>query len=264
MMLYASAATGFRPPGVSPRPVTVNQLTPFDSEELTAYEVGLKSEFNNRLRLNLAAFSSDYDKRLTSVAAFECLGVPNPTPTFDPSSCPSGSVIWFIYTTNPAEVQGVEAELTAEPIDGLMFNASLGWIDFESSVTDPTARGYRHPDNLVQPEWNASAGVQYTMPLASAATLTARLDWFYQDELSSGRNAAAAPAPLYTIDEISVVNGRLTFESLDRNWRMSLAVTNLLDDYYYYNKFSGSGFAVSGQPGRPREWAITIGRDFGN
>lgn len=265
MMLYASVSTGFRPPGVSPRPVTVNQLTPFDAEELTAYEVGLKSEFlDNRLRMNLAAFYSDYDKRLTSVAAFECLGVPNPVPTFDPSSCPDASTIWFIYTTNPAEVQGIEAEFTFEPIDRLTFSASLGWIEFESKVTDPTARGYVHPDWRVQPEWNASAGVQYTMPVSTAATLTARLDWFYQDELSRGRNSASAPEALFTVDGFSIVNGRLTLESPNSDWTISLAVTNLLDEYYYYNKFSGSGFALSAQPGRPREWALNVGRDFGN
>src|SRR5690606_23135783 len=139
LMVYASASTGFRPPGVSPRPVTINQLTPFDAEEMVAYEVGFKGEyFDQMLRLNLAAFYSDYRERLTSVAAFECLGVPDPTPTFNPAGCPSGSTIWFIYTTNAAEVTGVELEATAQPTDRLNFNASLGWIDFESEVTDPT------------------------------------------------------------------------------------------------------------------------------
>ncbi len=264
LMLYASASTGFRPPGVSPRPVTVNQLTPFDSEEMVAYEIGMKGEYFDRLlRLNVAGFYSDYSDRLTSVAAFECLNVPNPTPTFDPASCPSGSTIWFIYTTNPATVKGIEVEATAEPTDRLALNMSLGWLDFESKVKDPTARGYRHPDNLIQPEWNLSFGVQYAVPFATGSQLTARLDWFYQDELPAGRNAAAPPEPLYTVEEISIVNARLTFEPPQRDWFVSLAVTNLLDEFYYYNKFSGSGFSVSGQPGRPREWAVSVRREFG-
>lgn len=265
LMVYASASTGFRPPGVSPRPVTVNQLTPFDAEEMVAYEIGMKGEyFDRQLRLNVAAFYSDYSDRLTSVAAFECLNVPNPTPTFDPASCPSGSTIWYIYTTNPATVEGIEVEATAQPTDRFSLDLSLGWIDFESKVKDPTARGYRHPDNLIQPEWNMSLGLQYAVPLASGSRLTARLDWFYQDDLPSGRNVASPPEPLYSVDEISVVNARLTFEPPARDWFVSFGVTNLLDEFYYYNKFFGSGFSVSGQPGRPREWFVTLRRDFGS
>ena len=36
-------------------------ITPFDPEEATLYEIGAKTEwFDNRLRLNLAVFQTDY------------------------------------------------------------------------------------------------------------------------------------------------------------------------------------------------------------
>jgi iron complex outermembrane recepter protein len=42
-------------------------------------------------------------------------------------------------------------------------------------------------------------------------------------------------------------------------------VTNLFDKYYFLSKFdltgAGAG-AITGQPGRPREWAVTIKKKF--
>ena len=44
-------------------------------------------------------------------------------------------------------------------------------------------------------------------------------------------------------------------------WQAALEVTNLFEEYYYLTTFdlrgAGAGF-VKAQPGRPREWALTI------
>lgn len=46
---------------------------------------------------------------------------------------------------------------------------------------------------------------------------------------------------------------------------MSLEVTNLFDKYYLLTIFDqttgGQGYA-SGQPGRPREWAVSVKKKF--
>ncbi len=52
--------------------------------------------------------------------------------------------------------------MTAEPIDRLNINWSLGWNTYNNSIKDPTSRaGYRDPSALLQPNWNMSGGVQY-------------------------------------------------------------------------------------------------------
>jgi len=42
-------------------------------------------------------------------------------------------------------------------------------------------------------------------------------------------------------------------------------VTNLFDKYYFLSKFdltgAGAG-SISGMPGRPREWAVTVKKKF--
>jgi iron complex outermembrane receptor protein len=261
LMIYGSAATGFRPPGVNPRPTTPIQLLPFDEEDMTSYEIGLKSEFlDNRVRLNLAAFYSDYAKRLTSVLRYECTG--QTTPVDLPSQCGTGPFVqWFIFETAPATIKGIEAELSARPVDGLLLNAALGYNKFKNGVKTPGQPGYRNPEQLIQPEWNANAGVEYAMDVGGGS-LTPRLDWFYQSHMTFGPTSTSPRTELFTVPAYSVFNGRITYETEDGDWSFALSGTNLLDKFYYYNLFSGSGFALSGQPSRPREWAVTVNRKF--
>jgi iron complex outermembrane receptor protein len=261
LMVYGQAATGFRPPGVNPRPTTAIQLLPFDAEEMTSYEIGLKSEFfDRRLRLNLAGFYSDYSKRLTSVLRYECTGLT--TPVDLPAQCGTRPFVqWFIFETAPAKVKGIEAELTARPVDGLTINAALGYNKFENGVKTPGQPGYRNPEQLIQPEWNANAGIEYGLPLAGG-TLTPRLDWFYQSLMTFGPSTTSPRTDLYSVPAYSVFNGRVGYQTADKAWSITLSATNLFNKFYYYNLFSGSGFALSGQPSRPREWAVTLKRQF--
>ena len=60
-------------------------------------------------------------------------------------------------------------------------------------------------------------------------------------------------------------NTRLTYESPDKDWEAAFSVTNLFDKFYWENYFGsgrGSGAFRTGAPSRPREWAITVKRNF--
>jgi iron complex outermembrane recepter protein len=64
----------------------------------------------------------------------------------------------------------------------------------------------------------------------------------------------------------TLANARLTWRNADEDLDISLEVTNLFDKYYFLNKFDlsspGSAGALSAQPGRPREWAVTVKKKF--
>jgi iron complex outermembrane receptor protein len=265
LMLYSRVATGSRPPGVFARPVTINQLSSFDAEELTSYEVGFKSQmFNNRLRVNLGAYHSDYSKRLTGLNRFECLGEAAPkTPRLVASDCPpGGSVTWGGYVTTPAKLQGYELEATAEPMDDLLINLNAGYNDFESGVTTLGRPGFLYSGNLIQPRMNASGGAQYRIHFP-AGILTPRLDWMYQSKQTfNARSSTTAPLPFNIIGGTSVFSARLTYEPSDSKWMADLAVTNLSDKYYYYAQFSGSGFATSAPVAPPRQYLFSVKRSF--
>ena len=60
----------------------------------------------------------------------------------------------------------------------------------------------------------------------------------------------------------TLVNGRLTYWSPQRGWSLALQGTNLTNKLYYITKTStGIGY-IDGQIGMPREWALTIHKQF--
>jgi len=59
-----------------------------------------------------------------------------------------------------------------------------------------------------------------------------------------------------------VMNARLAWTSPDEDWQVALAVTNLTDKFYYRNKGRLPIGIVSGQPGAPREWSLSVRRNF--
>ena len=261
VLLYGTVATGFRPRSINPRPLTPSQFAPIPGEKLTSYELGMKGDyFDNRLRINLAGFYSDYRAHLRQLNGFECVGaVPAVPVVFDPAECPVGSspFTWFYYVGEKAKIYGAEVELTAEPASGLLINAALGYNHFKSNGT---GAAFFDPSNRIQPELNATMGIQYNID-APGGTLTPRLDWRYQSLMTYNPAPTTATIPLFNVPAHSVFDARLTYE-LDDDWKVSVAVNNLFDKFYYANKFTLTGFNVSGSPARPREWMLTVQRKF--
>jgi iron complex outermembrane receptor protein len=78
--------------------------------------------------------------------------------------------------------------------------------------------------------------------------------------------AAGTPTDLFgMIESYTLTNARLTWRNADEDLSVSLAVTNLFDEYYFVNKFdltgAGAGLIV-GALGRPREWSVTVKKEF--
>ena len=70
---------------------------------------------------------------------------------------------------------------------------------------------------------------------------------------------------LHPAKPVTIANGRITWRNADDNLQVSLEVTNIFDKYYFVNRFDlrgvGAG-ALVGQLGRPREWALTVKKEF--
>jgi iron complex outermembrane recepter protein len=258
-LVYGVVSTGFRPRSINPRPLTPNQFAPIPGEKLISYEIGTKGDyFDRKLRVNLAAFYSDYQSHLRQLNGFECVGA-DVDVVFNPADCPTGSspFTWFYYVGEKAKIYGVEAEVTIEPTAGLMINGALGYNKFKSNGT---GAAFFDPSNRIQPRLNASAGIQYSFP-APGGTLTPRIDWRYRSLMTYNPAPTMATIPLFNVPGQSIVDARLTYEFGD-DWQASLSVTNLFDKFYYNNKFTLTGFNVSGSPARPREWLLSVKRTF--
>ncbi|MDP3739997.1 MAG: TonB-dependent receptor [Hyphomonadaceae bacterium] len=261
LMTYVQYATGFKAGGVNPRPFFLSQAQNFGPETLNAYEVGLKSDFfDNMLRLNASAFVNKYEDILVTVGPCPVAGIPNgpaPTPVeTNPCALP--------INAGDADVTGAELEATFRPTDALTIDATVGYLNFEYQTLSPLAVASFVTLNMVGPyvqELQYSIGAQYEFDLGEHGTLTPRIDFSHQDPFFV---TAVNRPPFNQVPERDLVNARLTYKTGDQDWQAALEVTNLTDELYYVGIFDnrGSTKTISGRPGRPREWAITVRRNF--
>lgn len=292
MLVYGLVATGFRSRGFQGRPFTPAQVNsvylPYPQEEVESTEIGFKGDFlDNRLRLNLAAFSDDYDPRVVGSIRTQCSAFANPTPPYPyqafelidgngdgvGETCPAGTFMagttGFLYPFNisvPAEVTGFEVELLANPVDGLTLSFTYGENEFSSKIDDPTNPGYINPNARIQPKTSMSAGIQYDFHLSGGGSLSPRLDWTFQDEISVAvgftGSLNAAPTPDQIVPSYGLLNARLTYIGPQGDWQASLGVQNLTDKFYWYTFGAGTGLNVLGSPGMPRMWSLSVRKNF--
>lgn len=118
MMSYASLSTGYKAGGFNGRGGT-DQIaqSPYDPETVTSFEVGFKSQFwDNRARLNSAAFVAEYEDMQTEVTV-PTVGGTGQTPV--------------IMNAGEARTQDVEVEFLVLPLPDTEINISYGWLDSE-------------------------------------------------------------------------------------------------------------------------------------
>ncbi|MCW3838248.1 TonB-dependent receptor [Sphingomonas canadensis] len=261
---YAQFSTGFKGGGINPRVFFPNQVAPFGVEQLESYEIGFKSDLlDRRVRLNVSAFLNNYkDIQVQTNTPFFNVNLPvQPDPNL-PNYNPAGGTAPSAAFLNAGDVRqkGIEVELSANPVEGLQIDGSLSYLKGEYKRLSPQAlsSGLTMAMELpFAPRWQGNFGIQYELPFAGG-TLTPRLDYQYQ----STSYATAVNHPRNRIESRNVFDARLSYRTGD--WEAALAVTNLTDDFFYYSKFDiiAAGGYLTGAPSRPREWSISLKRNF--
>ena len=253
--IYAQYATGFKGGGVNPRPYYPQQVRPFNPETVKSYEVGVKSDLlDNHVRVNVAAFYNKYnDMQLTLSVC----------PQFVPAGAPQNCAL--PANVGNSTIKGAEIETEMRLIEGLLIDASASYIDFQYDNVDPITtgifKGFKTP---FTPKEKYAAGVQYEIPLGDSGSLTPRVDYRYQAETY----ANPINAPRNRIPSFGLTNAHLTYKDSSGNWEVALIGTNLFNKYYYLNVLDQSpplNFTyqmASVNPGRPREYALSVKRSF--
>jgi iron complex outermembrane receptor protein len=288
MLVYASAATGYRLAGFNVRPSQPSQAGPTPGENLISYEFGAKTDlFDRKVRLNVAAFYIDYKQRVLSVAGQETRlddagnpvagnSIVIPMAQDGATTCrsyapgdgprdPAGGIgvtciSRTFYLNSPGKVKGLEAEIDIRPVAGLAINGSVGY----SSFTAPDLEALPATSNrraLRIPNWTASAGIQYEISADMlGGTITPRLDWFYQGSMVYSVTRKDTNQPGF-----STFNARLTYHNREHDFDVSLGATNLFNNFYYRNLFVYQDIgnaSLNGQPSPPREWYLTLAKKF--
>jgi iron complex outermembrane receptor protein len=296
MMLYGSAATGYRPQAFNPRPFQATQFVQVDGEEATSYELGFKSDLaDNRVRINLAAFYVDYNQRILPVGGTECtllnpMGPPpyvyntippaTGTPIVDSlgQNCVAVTSRTF-YINVPATITGAELEVAFVPVDGLTISGQYGYTDFQgdefddpSLLQNPNVTTIFSDNPIYVPRDNWSVSMSYKFGAGGGgSSLTPRLDYYGQSEICTGLRTNVSITTIDTTQEqacsqdYQLLSARLEWASPEDTWRVAVGATNLTDEEYFLNKFDLSAFGqptVEGQPGHPREWYVSFTRNF--
>lgn len=218
VMLFGTVASGYKGGGFN----AGNAKNPtFDPEKVTAYEMGLKSEWmNGTLRVNASLFYNDYkDMQLGQRIA--------------------GSAI----TANAdAKTSGAEVELLFAPSRSWLLDANLSLLNTKIGdflTVDASNPGQRltskTPEVAVNlagnklpsaPETKIKLGAQYTAGLLDTGwTMTSRLDYVWQDKYF----AREFNTPTDLIRAWGVTNLQLRFANPKGTVQVKAYVKNLSD-----------------------------------
>lgn len=252
-MMYGSISQGFKSGGFNQRynVATDNNLpTPFDSEEATSLEFGVKSDISDNLRLNAALFTTDYKNMQLTYRV---------------------GIVPLLFNAGKSSISGAELEMTYATDHDLIIEGGLGYLNDkidEVAVIDFTVNGAPAnatlgPDNDLPftPELQASFSISKGFSIASDYVLTPRLNMSWTDEhyFDTG-NTEEIKA-----EAASVVDFSLDMSSEGGNWGVVIAVDNLTDSDHAVagnsSLTSGSGYAEVIHV-RPRNYSFTVKYDF--
>lgn len=250
ILAYAQIATGYKGGGVNPRPFIDTQVVPYQPEDLTSYEAGIKTRFaDGRVTFNAAAFYSDYTNFQGTLSRCDSL---SPFPGFP---CTQSTNV------GDAEITGFEAELFAEPVDGFTIDGSVGYLDFAYTSVDANTGITLDMTNVYTPEWTAAAGMQYEFDLGRAGTLAPRINLSYRSRVEGD----AVNIPTSSLPGRAILGASLAWESEDGDWQARLTVSNLTDKYYFNStgaRPAAPYFTAVGVVAPPRTFLLTVRRNF--
>jgi iron complex outermembrane receptor protein len=252
VMGYLRFADGFKSGGFNQRYNAAppnNAPISFDPETAETWEIGVKLDPSESLRLNAALFSSDYD----DIQMTYRLGV-----------------VPLLFNAGVASIDGGEIELDFAPTQDLRLDFSVGFLDagFDSITppppfgpVTPTATATLDSSLPFTPEWQSHVGFSYTFGLGGGLRLTPRADVSYTDSqfFDAGNSPEIAQS-----DDVTLVNLALMLDSNDK-WRFMLSAVNLTDEQYPIAGTSSlttaSGYAEIIYA-RPRSFSLSATRSF--
>lgn len=252
ILLYTSWARGFKSGGFTGRiGVAADGDTPFDPEEVDAFEVGMKADLLDRtIRINLAAFYTDYrDMQLAQIY-------------FDPATSVQGN---RILNAAASTIKGLELEAQAIPADGLTLRGSLAYLDAaydEFIYGDPVSgaffdlEGFRLQN---APEWQATLGANYSLDLAESGRVVADVAWSYTDEKFY---TSILNTPRSQIQPTYLVDAFVTYHAPDDSWSAGLWARNLLDERYISTVFDSPGYMGIVGYAPPRQFGVSAQYNF--
>ena len=243
VMTYASATKGYRSGGLN---ASFSNLvfTEYEPEIVWNYEAGIRADIlDKRVRLNLTGFHMDYSQQ--QLTAFDA---------------PTNTV--FIHNVGTAKREGIELEVHAAPVGGLLLNGTFGYLN--AKYTDVgTATGITIDSRVLRsPKYTFSIGGSYEVEVGEGS-MVASLNYNNRSEQST----TSTDGNTVLLDSYGLLSGRLQYNAPDGQWSLSVFATNFLNKEYFIGGFDFArteGFIGISQldVGRPREIGVNLRYNF--
>jgi iron complex outermembrane receptor protein len=222
---YVKLATGYKSGGYNIRAGNELEYTRgFDEEEITTWELGWKSElWNRRVRLNAAAYFSDY----TDIQV-----------NFSDTSTPADVTDTTVINAGEGEISGAEIDFTFLMTEGLTATFSYAYQDGEyTDIVNPLDPTINEDDFVFSnsPEHQYTIGLNYFYPLSNGA-VTASLNYNWVDDRFDTQKTDEAVNGQSVIDSYGLLGAYLGLTDLETSFGMftvSVWGKNLTDEEYY-------------------------------
>lgn len=249
LMGYASFSRGYKSGGFNPER-DVTRLGPVDPEELNAWELGWKSEYQEgRVRFNGAVFVYDFKGYQALVTKTALL----PTGAVDVQTR-------FINLDN-ADIYGAELELTALLSDNLYGSLGVGLLRTTLNTDDAIGSAGTLIDGKDlpnSPELSLNGILRYAIPTKSGE-FALQADFRWQDDSFHGIDNLITEA----MDSYAIVNLRAFWRSPDQKWHAEAFVENVGDEIYSLQALYSTSLTGSSRSwGLPQWWGVKFGYDF--
>ncbi|MGE0623756.1 MAG: TonB-dependent receptor [Pseudomonadales bacterium] len=239
---YFTYSHGYKGGGFS-----MGQFDSYLPEFVDSYEVGLKTTFmEGRAQVNTAAFYYDYEDLQVNFLNFTS----------------------FI-TNNAAEatIGGVEVESTFLVTDNLMLGGSFTWLDAEYDeyifsegppVIDLSGERLNRA-----PEYTVALTAQYDFQLGRNGVLTARTDYYWQDEVYYRPQNIQR----HRADDFYNWDARLVWTTADARFTVDAFIRNITDEDALRSITISDGLSTGNNTFDsyypPRTYGLRVGWNFG-
>ncbi|WP_421989873.1 TonB-dependent receptor [Qipengyuania sp.] len=233
VLIYATYAEGYKAGNLEGDRASdpVPASTFLDPEVVENYEAGIKAELlGGRLTANLSAFTSKYTNKADLVS---------------PQTVAIADV----------DIDGIEVELAARPVDGFNIFVNAGFLDASYRNADPghpifnpDPTGFApglNADPVVSPSYSITAGANYTYIFNNGSEIFLGVNLQAVDEHYNGLGVENYDSEI--VEAYEVVDLILQYRLAQPGITFSLGVNNLFDSTYYTTGFFGAVPEVAGR-----------------
>ncbi len=239
-LVYATYSEGYRLGGGNRQRPFLAVPAQYDSDILTNYEFGWKSQWaDGAVTFNGAAFFMVWDDIISDIA--------NPDP--------NGPIFFVTVNAGQAEVTGIELEGAWRPTARFELGASATLLNAE--LTEPALSSLPEGARLpISPEFKGAVFAEYRFAAdVFGAEPYVRGDYSYTGDSVNSIDPSVAGEQ----DAYSLVNLQAGLDAT--NWSLNLFVNNVADEraQLFVNP---NFFDTRVTPARPREIGVTLRRSF--